>query len=122
MTAPTALMITLTFVMTFMMLPKVYWAWLKTEELYLEGELWKLRLLQAEENNWVRRHFGYGTLFFILAWLSKHGAVAVAQETTAALALYSAISLGFALVESLLARRIDILSRMIPVPAKAEEE
>ncbi|UFS68579.1 hypothetical protein LPW11_11690 [Geomonas sp. RF6] len=122
MTVTTALMMTVTFTMAFMMLPKIYWTWIKSEELFLEGELWRLRLLQAEENGWVRRHLGYGALLLLLAWLSKHGSVEVSQETTAVLGLYSGISLAYAVAESLLARRIEVLSRMIPFPAKVGEE
>lgn len=122
MTASTALMMTVTFTMTCMMIPRMYWAWLRSEELFVEGELWRLRLLQAEQNGWVRRHLGYGALLLLLAWLSRHGAVELPQETTAVLAVYSAVSLVFAVIDSVVALRIEVFTQMIPaIPAKMEE-
>ena len=119
MTPSTAMMMTITITMTLLMIPRIYYAWLRSVIFSVEEEREKLRLLQVEENVWVMRQIGYGLfLLTVLLLLKNYKPLEVSSGVTGALALYAMVSLLFAIVESVLAQKISDIIDSIPVPAK----
>lgn len=118
-----ALMMTVTVTMTAVMLPRLYMSWITAEQHFVEGETEQLGLLLAEQNRWVRRHFGCGAAAMAMIWMvhnSRHDlAIPASMET--ALAVYATISLAFAVLESLTAQRAANFLALVPAAVKVRE-
>src|SRR5690349_7961315 len=106
----TVLLATMTVIMTAVMVPRTYWARLRAEAFHAEGELRKLRLLLAQQNQWVMLHLGCGIVVVSMIWLLLRFVPEVPESATAVLALYAATAFLFAVIESLLAQKIERLS------------
>lgn len=120
----TALMATVTLTMTAVMAPRVYLSWLVAEERCLEGEIEELQALLAEQNNWVKRHFGCGAAAMAMIWMvktSQHD-LEVPASMAMALGAYAVISMIFAVLESLVAQKIATFLQTVPIPVEVREE
>ncbi|HBA88839.1 MAG TPA: hypothetical protein DCZ75_12910 [Geobacter sp.] len=112
----TAMMMTVTLTMTAVMVPRIYMSWMLAEERCIEGEIEPLLELLAEQNSWVLRQFGCGAIAFALIWMvrtSQHD-LEIPAAMEAALAIYTAISMVFAVLESLIAQRISDFISCVP--------
>ena len=116
------LLMAITIILSMTILLRIYWAFAKAEELYLEQERELLQELMAEQNDWVLRHLGCGMGAFALVWITKSFPGMELPDTLAkAVAIYAASSLLFAGVESLLARKISQIFAEVPVNVRARE-
>ena len=116
----TAMMLTVTLIMTAVMVPRIYLAWITAEIYRVEGEISALQELLAEQNRWVGRQFFCGATalaMLLMVKTSRHD-LEIPATMAAALAAYSVISMGFAVLESLVAQKIFSCLRQIPVGAK----
>ena len=120
----TAMMMTVTLIMTAVMVPRIYMSWIMAEELCVEGELETLRELLAEQNRWVMRQFGCGAMAIAMIWMVKTSPhdLEIPASMAAALASYAAISMIFAVLESLVAQKIAAVIEGVPVAVKIREE
>ncbi|QXE92487.1 hypothetical protein [Geomonas subterranea] len=119
-----ALMMTVTMTMTAVMLPRIYMSWIVAERYFLEGEVEQLMQLLVEQNNWVWRQFGCGAVAVAMIWIvrnSQHD-LAIPASMEATLAIYAAISLGFAVLESLIAQRVSGFLALVPARAETGED
>jgi hypothetical protein len=94
--------------MVMLTVPKIYTSFIDAKLLYLEEELELLRELQSERNDCMLRHLfcGLGTVF--LVWIVKGAPeLEVPNQMAPAMAVYATASLFFALLESLLAHKIE---------------
>ncbi|UFS68580.1 hypothetical protein LPW11_11695 [Geomonas sp. RF6] len=120
MSLVTVLILAMTFIMTVVMAPRIYWAWLTAEILFAEGEARALRLLQRQQNEWAALHLGCGILVVLMIWVVKQMAPDAPESVCAVLALYAGTSFFYAVLESMLALKVEKLSATIPMAAKAE--
>jgi hypothetical protein len=101
------------------LVPKIYHAFLEAELLSLEQEEESLREFQAERNMWVLRHLCCGSIALFLLWMVKTSTeMAVSSPMEAAITIYAASSLVFAVLESLVAQKIAGFLAAVPVRAK----
>jgi Na+/H+-dicarboxylate symporter len=115
----TLLLVIITIILAVTILLRIYWAFAKAEELYLEQELEQMQELMAEQNNWVLRHLGCGLGAFALVWVAKTSpGMEVSSPLAVAMAIYAAGSLLFAGVESLLAQKISHFLADVPVKVR----
>lgn len=115
-----AMMMTVTVTMTAVMLPRIYMSWITAEERCIEEEIEQLQELLAEQNSWVVRQFGCGAVAIAMIWMvhnSKHD-LGIPASMEAALGLYAAISLVFAVLESLIAQKVSDFLACRPVAVK----
>lgn len=116
MTTISALMMAIIVLLNVTMLPRIYWNWLKADDLYSEQKAGELQELLRGRNEWVLRHLGCGTGAFILVWVAKTvPGMAVAVPEAEALSIYVISSLLFAFLESMLAQKIVRLQASLPV-------
>ena len=121
-TITTLLLMTVTITLTVAILPRIYLASIRAEELFLEQEIGLLRELLAEHNAWVVRHLGCGLGALALVWIAKTSpGMEVPGLLAEAMAIYAASSLFFAGLESLLAQKITRILAAVPVKAGARE-
>lgn len=119
MNAFTTMMMTVTLTMAAVMIPRIYLSWVVAQELCSDGEIEPLLQLLAEQNSWVRRQFGCGAVAFALIWMvktSQHD-LEIPASMEAALAIYSGLSMVFAVLESLIAQRISDCIGGVPATA-----
>jgi len=116
----TVLILAMTFIMTVAMALRIYWAHLKMDALYADGEARVLRVLQGEQNEWALVHLACGVAVVIMIWLLKEFVPEAPESACAALALYAGTSFMYAVVESMLAHRIDKLCSTMPPQAGIE--
>lgn len=124
MTLLTAMMMTVTLTMAAVMVPRIYYSWLRAEQCCLDEEPEPLRELLAEENDWVMRHLGFGVLALALIWMVKHSRqdLEIPVAMAAAMALYTTISFLFAVIESLLAQKISAFLAGTSLSAKMRQQ
>lgn len=121
-TITTLLLMTITITLTVAILPRIYGASIKAEELFLEQEIGLLRELLAEQNAWVLRHLGCGLGALALVWIAKTcPGMEVPGQLAEAMAIYAASSLLFAGLESLLAQKIARILAVVPVKVGVRE-
>ena len=114
---------TVTMSMTLAMIPRLYWAFVKAEELYLEQEMGQLQELLEQQNSWVSRNLGCGMGAFILVWFAKTTpGMEVPRSLAGAMAIYAASSLLFAALESLLAQKISRILSSAQVRVKERDQ
>jgi hypothetical protein len=119
----TLLLMTVTIALAVTVLPRIYVAFIKAEELHLVQERGLLRELLAEQNAWMMRHLGCGLGALALVWLAKTSpGMGVPGPLSVALAMYAASSLFFAGLESLLAQKISRLLAEFPIKVRAREQ
>lgn len=120
----TALMMTLLTMVTFCMIPRICFDWLRFGEYAREDDLDNLCVLQRQENGWVIRHLVCALFAVALVVTMKTCPNLGQPERLAAVtALYAVISFCFALVESILSQRIYrcVMTRMEPVKQRNDE-
>lgn len=120
----TALMLTLLTMVTFCMIPRIGFDWLKFREYAKENDQDNLLLLQKQENGWVIRHLVCALFAVALVVAMKTCPDLGQPERLAAVtALYAVISFSFAVVESILSQRIYqcAMTRMEPVRQRNDE-
>ena len=116
MTMITAMMMTVTMLVTVTVVPGIYWASNEAEELYLEQEMELLRDLLEQRNAWVLRHLGCALGALMLAWIAQSSpGLEVPAQLADALAAYLVSSLLFAVLESLVAQKIFRMLASVPV-------
>jgi hypothetical protein len=111
-----ATMMNLTLALTLAMMPRIYFAYLKAQDLYQDQEMGLLRELLAERNLWMQRQIAGGVIALALIWVSKSApGMAVPEPLSATMGTYAASSLLLALLESLVAQKIARLLASVPV-------
>ena len=120
----TALMMTLLTMVTFCMIPRIGFDWLRFKEYAKEDDRENLLMLQRQENGWVIRHLVCALFAVALVVAMKTCPNLGQPERLAAVtALYAVISFCFALVESILSQRIYqcAMARMEPIRQHNDE-
>lgn len=121
MNISTAMMVTVTLIMTAVMVPRIYLAWITADAYRIEGETDALRELLAEQNRWIGRQFFCGATalaMLLMVKTSRHD-LEIPASMAAALAAYSVISMLLSVLESLVAQKIFSCLRQVPVGLKA---
>ncbi|KAA0895150.1 hypothetical protein F6V25_04945 [Oryzomonas japonica] len=124
MSTLTALMMTLLTMVTFCMIPRIGFDWLRFREYAKEDDREKLLMLQRQENGWVIRHLACALCAVALVVAMKTCPNLGQPERLAAVtAVYAVISFCFALVESILSQRIYqfTVSRMEAVKQRSDD-
>ena len=112
-------MILITLTMTLAMVPRIYWSFLKAEELVLERE--KMREFRAQRA-WVLRHVRCSLVSLVFVWAAMtFTGLAVPGALAAAVAIYAASSLLFVILESMLAQKIDDILASVSVRVNARD-
>ncbi|QEM68282.1 hypothetical protein FO488_08970 [Geobacter sp. FeAm09] len=117
-------MMTLLTMVTFCMIPRIGFDWLRFREYAHEGDREKLIMLQRQENGWALRHLVCALCAVALVAVMKTCPNLGQPDRLAAVtAVYAVISFCFALVESILSQRIYqlIVSRMEPVKQRSDD-
>ncbi len=112
-------MLTVTVTLILVMIPRIYGSWLQIMESAEVGDIDKLITMQAEQNNWVIRHFICAlvalALVFGLEYCPDLGAT---EQMVEVIVVYSALSFVLAFIESILAQKISSLSMALMQPLK----
>lgn len=120
----TALMLTLLTLVTFCMIPRIGFDWLRFRDYARENDLENLLMLQRQENGWVIRHL-ICALFAVALVVAMKTCPNLGQpeRLAAVTALYAVMSFGFALIESILSQRIYqcAITRMEPARQRNDE-
>jgi len=114
----TALMMTLLTMVTFCMIPRIGYDWLRYRAYANEGDRENLLKLQRQENGWVIRHLICALFAVALVFAMKTCPNLGQPERLADVtALYAVISFCFAFAESILSQRIFqcITAKLEPV-------
>jgi len=116
------LLMTITLFLIATILPRIYWAFAKVEELHHEQNTEQLEEFLVERNAWVLRHLACGVGAIILIWISKTGpGMEVSSSLIVALGVYAACSLFFAALESLLAHKIHRIMFEVAVKVRMRD-
>jgi len=115
----TFLVVAMTFIMTLVMALKLYRTTILIDLLYEGGYALVLRLVQEKQNKWVLVHLGCGIAVFLVTWLFRKYIPEAPESASVALALYAGFSFLYAVLESVLAYRIDKICATMPVPTDA---
>lgn len=120
----TALMMTVTLTMATVMVPRIYMSWMIASDCFVEGEIELLKALLVEQNSWVRRQFSCGAMAFVMLWMVKnsHHDLQLPASMEAALGIYATLSLLFAVLESIIAQKIDDFINCVPAPVGVRED
>ena len=117
------LLMTVALVMTVATMPRIYLAFHKAGELDLSREHRLLRELLAQRNSWALRHLGLGLAALLMIWIAKSApGMEVPEPLAAAMAIYAASSLLAAVLESVLAQRIDRMLASVPVSVREQDQ
>ena len=112
-------MILMTLIMTFAMVPRIYWSVLRAEGPGLERE--KMRKLLVKRA-WVLRHLRCSlAALFLVGMAPASPGWGVPRPLAAAIFVYAASSLLLVILESLLAQRIDGILAGIPVRVRVRD-
>ncbi|TSK08782.1 MAG: hypothetical protein FPO08_05635 [Geobacter sp.] len=118
-----ALMMSVTMIMTAVMLPRIYFSWITAQHCD-EAEIAQLEQLLAEQNRWIWRHFGCATLAVAMIWMAHNSpndlGIPASMEMT--LACYATVSLFFAVLESLIAQKVAAYLALVPVAMREEKD
>ncbi len=123
MTMLTSIMVMLSVTLVLIMVPRIYGSWLLLKESAEEGDLDRLNDLQNQHNEWIIRHLCMALLALGFVVVIKYlPELEAYSQTASATAVYSFISLTFAIVESLLAQKISGFSTATLQPAKQRQK
>jgi hypothetical protein len=114
-------MLTVTVMVTLIMIPRIYGSWLQIMESAEAGDIDKLVDLQAQQNNWIIRHFICALLALALVIAMEYCPdLGAPEQIIGATEGYCAISFVLALIESVLAQKISSLSINLMQPVKEQ--
>jgi len=118
-----AFVLTLTLLVAFVMIPRIYLDWLHFRAYLQEGELEKLLELQGQENGWVIRHFSCALIGVALViFVRLYPGLNPPEHLDSVTASYSVVSFVLALVESLFAQKIAQLTAVEGEPVGEQQE
>lgn len=105
-----ALMLTLTATLVCLAFPRIYADWLSFRNLVEAGEYDDLRRLLAAENLWVQRHFWCALVAICMVVVVENTSLGTrAPHLAQVTAVYAAISLSLAFIESFFAQKVASL-------------
>jgi len=109
-------MLTIVLTLAVSILPRIYWAYLRTEECYRHHEPELLQELLQERNSWIQRHLGCGAAAILLIWVTEsRPTLEISHALTLTVGVYAACCLLFAGLECFLVCRIHRLLEAVPV-------
>lgn len=102
-----AMMLVITVILLTLSFPRIYGDWLSFQNHLEGGEREPLLALLADKKLWMQRHFGFAVLALVMAKVvGGTSLVEMAPRLSQITAVYAAVSLMLAFVESLFAQKI----------------
>jgi hypothetical protein len=111
LTSSLLLLLVINAALIVIMLPRIYWDWLRFNHYCQEQKHEKLYDLLQDENQWVKRHmFGAFAAFIMVVAIKRYPYLRGYEQLSDATVAYAMISLMFAFAESLFVQRISNVS------------
>jgi hypothetical protein len=116
------LLMTVTLTLTVITVPRIYWGFIRVEQLYLDQEVELLQTFLVERNAWIMRHIGFGLGALTMLWISRNNpGMEIPSSLGLALGVYAASCLVFALLEGLLAQKVERILTGVPVRVRTRD-